>query len=538
MTRNQVRRQENNLPESQGPNLPLEEVALHLHPKDSVAVAKTGLHPGSVLVWTHVLRGPEHIPVGQPVLMGHKVALREIPAGEPVYKYGQPIGFASESIRPGQHVHDHNVDPRPLEQDYAFGADAEPVEVVPRAQRHSFLGFKRADGRVGTRNYVAIIPSVHCAIQVCRGIARHFTPERLAPFPNVDGVLALTHTAGCGGSMDYAILQRTLAGMARHPNAGAYVLVGLGCEGNQVEEMSAQYGLARPLAGEHNDRSIALVIQDVGGTARTVRAGIDAVARMLPVVNDVQRTPQPLSELRLATQCGGSDGWSGITANPLVGRVADEIVRQGGTVVLSETPEICGAEHLLTRRAVSSQVGQDLLAKLHWWEDYVQRQGTVLDNNPGPGNRAGGISNIYEKSLGAIAKSGSTPLMAVHDYADPLDGQGLVFMDSPGDDAVAITGMVAGGCTLVVFTTGRGSVSGSEAAPCIKVCSNSTTYDHMVEDMDLNAGRMLEPGVDPEELASELLDLVIAVASGQLTKSERMYVGEGEFMPWTPTGTI
>jgi altronate hydrolase len=379
---------------------------------------------------------------------------------------------------------------------------------------------------------------VHCSVQACRGIARHFTPERLAPFPNVDGVLVLSHVAGCGGGMDYAILQRTLAGMARHPNVGAYLLVGLGCEGNQVAHMSAQHGLARAGAGEDSDQAAALVIQDEGGTTRTVRAGIDAITRMLPQVNDVQRTPQRLSELKLATQCGGSDGWSGITANPLVGRAADEIVRQGGTVVLSETPEICGAEHLLTRRASSKAVGLALLDRLHWWEDYVRHQGTVLDNNPGPGNRAGGLSNIYEKSLGAIAKSGSTPLMAVCDYAEPLDKKGLLFMDAPGDDAVSITGMVAGGCTLVVFTTGRGSVSGAEAAPCIKVCSNSTTYEHMREDMDLNAGRMLDADADPKELCDELLDLIIAVASGQRSKSEQQYVGEGEFMPWTPVGTI
>ena len=518
--------------------LSFEEVALTLNSRDNVAVAKTDLQPGTSLVWTAGGQSPVMIHVKQAVPRGHKIARCEIPAGAPVTKYGQPIGFASERIRPGQHVHDHNVDPQPLAQDYAFATDARQVEMAPVAGRRAFLGFKRADGRVGTRNYIAIIPSVHCSVQACRAVARHFTPEWLAPFPNVDGVLVLSHIAGCGGSMDYAILQRTLAGMARHPNVGAYVLVGLGCEGNQVAEMSARYGLAGPGTGKDSERAAALVIQDVGGTARTVRAGIDAVTRMLPAVNDVRRTSQPLSELRLATQCGGSDGWSGITANPLVGRVADEIVRQGGTVVLSETPEIYGAEHLLTRRANSKAVGLALLARLHWWKDYVQQQGTVLDNNPGPGNRAGGLSNIYEKSLGAIAKSGSSPLMAVYDYAEPLEEKGLLFMDAPGDDAVSITGMVAGGCTMVVFTTGRGSVSGAEAAPCIKVCSNSTTYQHMIEDMDLNAGQMLVPHADPKELGDELLNLIVAVASGQRSKSEQQYVGEGEFMPWTPVGTI
>lgn len=519
-------------------NLSLGEVTLTLNPGDNVAVAKTGLEPGTSLVQTGERPGPVLIHVDQAVPAGHKIALCEIPAGAPVTKYGQPIGYARDRIQPGQHVHDHNVDPQPLAQDYAFATDARQVEMVPGAQRRSFLGIKRADGRVGTRNYVSIIPSVHCSVQACRGIARHFTPERLAPFPNVDGVLVLSHIAGCGGSMDYAILQRTLAGMARHPNVGAYVLVGLGCEGNQLSEMSARYGLARPGVGEDEALGAALAIQEVGGTAKTVRAGIDAVSRMLPVVNDAQRTAQPLSALKVATQCGGSDGWSGITANPLVGQAADEIVRQGGTVVLSETPEIYGAEHLLTRRAISEAVGMELLAKLLWWEEYVRHQGTVLDNNPGPGNRAGGLSNIYEKSLGAIAKSGSTPLMAVYDYADPLDKKGLLFMDAPGDDAVSISGMVAGGCTLVVFTTGRGSVSGAEAAPCIKVCSNTTTFERMSEDMDLNAGRVLDPHADPQGLSDELLDLIIAVASGQQSKSEQQYVGEGEFMPWTPVGTI
>jgi altronate dehydratase len=455
-----------------------------------------------------------------------------------VTKYGQPIGQASVRIEPGQHVHDHNVDPQPLAQNYAFATDTPAVEITPRAERRTFLGIKRANGRVGTRNYVAIIPSVHCSVQACRGIARHFTPDRLAPFPNVDGILVLSHIAGCGGSMDYDILQRTLAGMARHPNVGAYVLVGLGCEGNQVGDMAAKHGLVQPGSEKESERGVALIIQDLGGTAKTVRAGISAVTRMLPVVNQVERTPQPLSELWLATQCGGSDGWSGITANPLVGRVADEIARQGGAVVLSETPEIYGAEHLLTRRAIDEKAGQKLLARLHWWEEYVQRQGTILDNNPGPGNRAGGLSNIYEKSLGAIAKSGSTPLMAVYDYAEPLDSRGLLFMDAPGDDAVSITGMVAGGCNMVVFTTGRGSVSGAEGAPCIKVCSNSATFERMSGDMDLNAGRLLDPHADPAELAEELLTLVIAVASGQRTKSEQHYAGEGEFMPWTPVGTI
>jgi altronate hydrolase len=281
-----------------------------------------------------------------------------------------------------------------------------------------------------------------------------------------------------------------------------------------------------------------LVIQEVGGIRKTVRAGIDAIEALLPSVNAVQRSPEPVSELMLALECGGSDSWSGVTANPIVGLVADELVRQGGTVVLSETTEIYGAEHLLTRRALNPEVGQKLVAKLRWWQEYIRCQGIEFDNNPGPGNKAGGLTNIIEKSLGAIAKSGSSPLTAVYDYAEPIAARGFVFMDSPGYDPVSVTGKVAGGCNLILFTTGRGSVLGFKPTPSIKICSNSTTYERLVDDMDFDAGTVLREGLSMDTVAAELLDLVTAVASGQASKSEKQNVGEVEFTPWNPWGVI
>jgi altronate hydrolase len=519
--------------------VPLRDVALRLHSQDNVAIAKINLQVGTTL---HLGTGDSphtQVPVRQFIPSGHKVALREMPPGEPVRRYGQVIGFASQTILPGEHVHTHNVGVQDFAREHAFGVDVRPVTFVPESGRRTFLGYRRADGRVGTRNYIAIISTVNCSAHTSREIARYFTSERLAAFPNVDGVIALTHQSGCPlgtGSLDYVLLQRILAGMARHPNVAAYLIVGLGCETNQAADLIETYGLCC------NDGNLSgcpptLTIQDLGGIRKTVEAGIAAIEKLLPEVNVVQRTSQPISELTLALQCGGSDAWSGVTANPLLGLVADQVVQQGGTVVLAETPEIYGAEHLLTRRAISREVGQKLLAHVRWWEEHVQRLGVEIDNNPSPGNKAGGLTTIYEKSLGAVAKAGSTPLIEVYDYAEPVTARGFTFMNSPGYDPVSVTGQVAGGCNLVLFTTGRGSVFGFKPAPCIKISSNSTTYERMLDDMDLNAGRVLE-GADLEIIAAELLDLTIAVASGQPSKSEAQDVGEAEFTPWGLGGVL
>lgn len=501
--------------------VPLREAAVCLHPQDDVAIAKTDLPVGATLA----LEPDAQVVVRQPIPGGHKIALREIAAGEPVHRYGQVIGLASRAIVPGEHVHVHNLGVQDLARDPAFGADVQPVILAPKSERRTFLGHKRANGRVGTRNYVAVISTVNCSAHVTREIARHFTPERLAPFPNVDGVIPFTHPLGCPTRQ--VLLQRTLAGIALHPNAGGYILVGLGCETNQVADLAGRHDLSGP----------GLVIQELGGVRKTVEAGIAAIEEMLPSVNGVQRTAQPISELTLALQCGGSDSWSGVTANPMVGLMADEVVRQGGTVVLAETPEIYGAEHLLTRRAVSSQVGRKLLAQVGWWREYAQKMGVEVDDNRSVGNEAGGLTTIYEKSLGAVAKAGSTPLTGVYDYAERVTARGFVFMNSPGYDPVSVTGQVAGGCNLVLFTTGRGSVFGFKPAPCIKISTNSTIYERMVDDIDLNAGKVLEE-VDMAQVAAELLDLVVAVASGQPSKSESLNVGEAEFIPWNVEGTL
>lgn len=509
----------------------LRDVAIRLNPQDDVAIAKVALQVGTTLD----LEGGQRIPVRQFIPSGHKIALREIAVGDAIRRYGQIIGFATQPVTPGDHVHTHNLAVRDFDREYVFGAEAKPVDYVPERERRTFLGYQRADGRVGTRNYIAVIASVNCSAHTIREITHYFTPERLAAYPNVDGIIPIAHLSGCAnqiGGADQTLLQRTLAGMARHPNVGAYILVGLGCETNQIAELVENHQL-----GSNGKPPLSLTIQECGGIRKTVQAGIEAVESLLPTINATSRTPQPISELVLALQCGGSDSWSGITANPVVGLVADEVVRQGGTVVLAETPEIYGAEHLLTQRAISHEVGQKLVAKVRWWEQHTARLGIEIDNNPSVGNKAGGLTTIYEKSLGAVAKGGSTPLTAVYDYAETVTARGFTYMDTPGYDPVSVTGQVAGGCNLVLFTTGRGSVFGFKPAPSIKICTNSETYHRMIDDMDMNAGQVLE-GVPMEQVAAELLDLTIAVASGQPSKSEVQGVGESEFNPWNLGGTL
>ena len=523
--------------------LPLEEVAVHLHPQDQVAIAKADLRAGTTVVVGGRAESPYQVVVCQLIPSGHKVALKPIAAGEPVRRYGQVIGLASRAIAPGEHVHTHNLGLEALEPSAAPEAGGRVPEEypgppggyssTPEGQHRTFRGIKRPDGRVGTRNYIAILSTVNCSAHTCREITRHFTPDRLASFPNVDGVVAFTHPYGCAfriGSRDQELLQRTLAGIAGHPNVGASLLVGLGCETNQVNDQAE-------CCGQQIPAGLRLVLQDRGGIGKTVAAGISAVEHLLPLANEAQRTAQPVSELVVALQCGGSDSWSGVTANPVVGLVADEVVRQGGTVVLAETPEIYGAERLLVHRAVRPEVGESLLAQVRWWKEHARSMGMLVDDNRSVGNAAGGLTTIYEKSLGAIAKAGSTPLMDVYDYAETVTARGLVFMNSPGYDPVSVTGQIAGGCTLVLFTTGRGSVFGSKPAPTIKISSNSATYERMIEDMDLDAGRMMT-GVPMRNVAADLFELVVAVASGQPSKSESQGVGEAEFCPWFLGGML
>jgi altronate hydrolase len=505
----------------------LTDVAVRLNDVDHVAIAKTALAAGSEL-----RANGETIRVQQLVPAGHKLAVRAVEGGQPVRRYGQVIGCATQEIEPGEHVHSHNlaVPEGGLTLDYAFCSEASPVRVFPEPERRTFLGYRRPNGRVGTRNYVAVLASVNCSSSATRRVAEEVRASGvLERYPNVDGVLALPVKGGCGahlGSQYLHILQRTLTGIVDHPNVGAYVVLSLGCEVNEPEVMLETGGvdlsqLAAPI----------LRIQSLGGFRETVRQGVEAVEGLLPLANETERKPVPASELIVALQCGGSDSWSGVTANPALGLAADEIVRQGGTAVLGETTEVYGGEHLLTRRARRPEVAEKLLACIRWWEEYTRMFGASIDNNPSPGNKLGGLTTIYEKSLGAIAKAGSTPLMDVVGYGERIKSRGLVHMDSPGYDPVSVTGQVAGGCNLVAFTTGRGSSFGFKPAPSLKIASNSELYSRQEADMDVDAGQALGGG-SLEEVGREIFERLLAVASGERTKSEADDIGEEEFNPW------
>ncbi|MCA9081300.1 MAG: altronate dehydratase, partial [Planctomycetaceae bacterium] len=478
------------------------------------------------------------ITVREPIEMGHKVCVRDIVQAAPIRKYGQPIGFASEAIATGSWVHTHNVSLGTLQQEYEF-CTAVPPRPVPMTGR-TFQGYRRRDGRAGTRNYIAIISTVNCSATSSKYIAQHFDTELLDAFPNVDGIVPLMHKGGCAleyGGTDHQQLNRTLAGFAQHANVAAYLIVGLGCETAQAAFLAEQHGLVQldaPGGPVHTPGPLVMNIQDEGGVARTVRRGVERLREMLPEVNQAVREPIPVSELMLATECGGSDGSSGITANPALGIASDLLVAHGGTSILSEVPEIYGGEHLLLRRAVSRDVGEKLLERLRWWEDYARRFDAQIDNNPSYGNKRGGLTTIYEKSLGAIAKGGSTALQAVYDYAQPVSQKGFVVMDSPGFDPPSVTGMVAGGANVVVFTTGRGSCYGCKPVPTIKVATNTPLFRRMQEDMDINAGTILDGEATVQQVGEEIFEMIIRVASGEQTKSEAQGIGDEEFCPWVP----
>jgi len=502
---------------------------IHLHPTDQIAIARRDLEPGD---WIEPI-GEKPFQVREPIPAGHKIALRDIPRLSPVMRYGQVIGQASTDITAGSWVHSHNLSLDMAARSYTWQVvDA----LIPVPSGRSFLGYVRADGKVGTRNLIAILSTVNCSAHVVSQIAHAFPPERLAEFPHVDGVIPITHHSGCSlppGGISHTYLRRTLAHLARNPNIAAALFVGLGCELNQVSECQPLY---RP--GELvSMRPGSLVIQDQGGFKATVEAGIRWVKDRLPEVNALERTLQPLSALSIALQCGGSDSWSGISANPLIGRVIDQIINAGGTAALAETPEIFGAEDLLTRRVTSPDLAEKLIERFEWWSAEARLRGFSIDNNPTPGNKAGGLTTIFEKSLGAVAKAGVTPLNGVYGYSQWIDRPGLVFMDTPGNDPASVTGQLAGGCNLIVFSTGRGSVFGSAVAPCIKVASHTALFERMRDDMDFNAGLVLE-GQSWEGASQDLLDLVIATASGQPTRSENHGLPEQEFVPWQPDAIL
>ncbi len=501
------------------------DLTIRLHPEDDVVIARVELPAGTLI-------SRENVRTAVRVPPGHKVATRDVAQGKPVHRYNQIIGFATQAIKAGDHVHVHNVAMGDFQRDYAFCTLAKPTAYVEAPA--TFMGIKRPDGRIATRNYIGILTSVNCSATVARMIAEHFK-NRLDDYPNVDGVVALTHKTGCGMASEGEatdVLRRTIAGYARHPNFFSSQLVGLGCEANQINTLLHAQKLKR------DDRLSAFTIQEKGGTRKAVENGIARVKEMLPEANKVKREPVPASHLMLGLQCGGSDGYSGISANPALGAAVDLLVRHGGTAILSETPEIYGAEHLLTRRAVSKEVGEKLIERIRWWEEYTRRNGNEMNNNPSPGNKAGGLTTILEKSLGAVAKGGTTNLVAVYEYAEPVTARGFVYMDTPGYDPVSATGQVAGGANMICFTTGRGSAYGCKPAPSLKLATNTPLFTHQEDDMDFNCGTIVD-GTETIAAAGErFFRLILETASGRRTKSEEFGYGEDEFAPWTLGATM
>ncbi len=499
---------------------------LRLNDKDNLVVAVDVIELGAAV---------ENVLATARVPRGHKMATGKIAKGEAVLKFGQIIGFATEDILPGAHIHTHNCGFAAFERDYAFAQDAKSELILPVDQQATFQGFRRSNGRVGTRNYIGVVTSVNCSATVARFIAEAVNKSGvLDDYPTIDGVIPLVHSTGCGIDSDgetFEVLKRTTWGYACNPNMAGVLVVGLGCEGFQIARMKQAYGIQESAVFR------TMTIQDTGGTKKTIAAGVEAVKAMLPIAGKVQRETMPASELMLALQCGGSDGYSGITANVALGVAVDLLVKHGGTAVLAETPEIYGAEHLLTRRARDRATGEKLVSIINWWEDYTARARMSMDNNPSPGNKAGGLTTILEKSLGAAAKGGSTTLNAVYRYAEPITEKGFVYMDTPGYDPVSATGQVAGGCNMLAFTTGRGSAYGCKPTPSIKLATNTDIYTRMIDDMDINCGDIVD-GVPLAQKGQEIFDAVLAVASGKKSKSEELGYGDAEYVPWQIGATM
>ena len=503
-----------------------EKLTVKLNENDNVATALRKLNAGEI---TQNLKIINDIP------KGHKIALRKILKGEKIIKYDQLIGIASKDILPGEHVHVDNTDFKSTDHDYEFSTSIKLPNMIEPENRPKFRGYKRLNGKVGTRNYIGILTSVNCSATAAKNIAQVFTEEKLSKFPNVDGVVSFTHGTGCGmadSGDGFDALQRVLMGYIQHPNLAGILLIGLGCEANQIKFLLDAYNL------RENSLFKTMTLQDMGGLRKTIKEGIKCIETMLPVINKIKRTDQSVEHLSVALQCGGSDAWSGITSNPSLGHAADLIVKNGGTAILAETPEIYGAEHMLTRRAISTKVGRKLVDRILWWEDYVTRNKGSLNNNPSPGNKAGGLTTILEKSLGAAAKGGTTPLNDVLLYAEQARTKGFLFMDSPGYDPASVTGQIASGCNVVTFTTGRGSCFGCKPSPSIKIATNTEMYKNMIEDMDVNAGKVITESKSIEDVGQEIFDLIVRVASGEKSKSEAQGLGDLEFVPWQIGATM
>ena len=496
---------------------------IRLHPNDNIVVARVDVAIGTPVP-------SENISIRSQVPAGYKIAAKKITAGQPILKYNVIVGFANTDIEPGAMVHSHNTEFREFDRDYAYASEYKATQFLPESQRATFQGIVREDGKVGTRNYIGILSTVNCSATVVKKIAEYFTPERLAPYPNVDGVVAFAHSIGCGMEMTgepMQLLRRTMAGYAKHPNFAAALIIGLGCERNQLKGLLEQEGL------QPNSRLHTFIMQETGGTRKTIEAGIAAVKELLSDANRFKRTTVSASHLMVGLQCGGSDGFSSITANPALGAAVDILSRHGGTGILSETPEIYGVEHTLTRRAVSKDVGEKLIERIRWWKDeYSVNRDVQINGKVSPGNQMGGLANIFEKSLGSSMKGGTGPLMNVYRYAEPVESKGFVFMDTPGFDPVSATGQIAGGANLIAFTTGRGSMFGSKPAPCIKLATNTPMYQRLTEDMDINCGEILDGTISVQKMGQKIFELFLRIASGEKSKSEELGLGDYEFVPW------
>ena len=505
------------------PSKTLSGPVIRLHPGDNIVVARLDVAIGTAVPG-------EHFTSRSQVPAGYKIAARFIRKGEPILKYNVTVGFANTDIEPGTMVHSHNTEFREFDRDYAYASEFKPVQLLPESERATFEGYVRSNGQVGTRNFIGLLSTVNCSATVVKKIAEWFTPERLAAFPNVDGVVAFSHSSGCGMEMTgepMQLLRRTMAGYARHPNLAAALVIGLGCERNQLKGLMEQ---------EHMTASPTLhtfIMQETGGTRKTIEAGIAAVQALLPQANEAKRQTVSASHLNVGLQCGGSDGFSSITANPALGAAVDILVRHGGTAILSETPEIYGVEHTLTRRAASRAIGEKLIERVRWWKDeYSVGRDVQINGQVSPGNQVGGLANIFEKSLGSSMKGGTGPMMEVYRYAEPVTAKGMVFMDTPGFDPVSATGQIAGGANLIAFTTGRGSMFGSKPAPCIKLATNTPMFNRLAEDMDLNCGEILDGTATMQEMGQRIFELFLRTASGERSRSEQLGLGDHEFAPW------
>jgi len=500
---------------------------IRLDAADNVVVARLEISKGSVIA-------AEGVTTLQDVPLGHKIATRPIAKGEPVLKYNTIIGFAGEDIVPGTWMHSHNVLMDNFQKDYRFARDYRPTDLLPAEERATFLGIRRQDGRIGTRNYIGVFITVNCSATVARRIASYFDEERLADYPNVDGVVPFVHEQGCGMEMSgepMDLLRRTLAGYIRHPNMAGALVCSLGCERNNLARFFEEQSLAT------GKMLKTVTMQQAGGTAAAIEEGKALIREMLAEADAVTREPCPADHITVGLQCGGSDGFSGLSANPALGKAVDLLVRHGGTAILSETPELYGVEHTLTARARTPEIGQKFVERINWWLDYNKGRDTQINGRVSPGNNAGGLANIIEKALGGSKKGGSSGINAVYRYAEPVTEHGLVIMDTPGYDPVAATGQIAGGANLICFTTGRGSCFGSFPAPTIKLASNTPMYRRMTGDMDVNCGAVIDGEATLDEMGETIFREILDVASGKKSKSEALGVGEDEFAPW-PIGVL